>query len=83
MSNYDFSLEEKSQKSKNKSKTNYMNSECIDGFVEDESKHGLFEDLPPPVQIPPGNLLVLTLTGIFEFFKNVNFYYRMASPWNV
>ncbi|XP_026817335.1 G patch domain-containing protein 1 [Rhopalosiphum maidis] len=53
MSNYDFSLEEKSQKLKNKSKINNLNPECIDGFVEDESKHGLFEDLPPPIQIPP------------------------------
>lgn len=53
MSNYDFSLEEKNQKSKNKSKTNNLNPECIDGFVEDKSKHGLFEDLPPPIQIPP------------------------------
>ncbi|CAI6355301.1 unnamed protein product [Macrosiphum euphorbiae] len=53
MTNYDFSLEEKSQKSKNKTQTNNMNSECIDGFVEDDSKHGLFEDLPLPIQIPP------------------------------
>lgn len=53
MSNYDFSLEEKSQKSKNKSKTNNLNSECIDGFVADKSKHGLFEDLSPSIQIPP------------------------------
>jgi len=68
MSNYDFSLEEKSQKSKNKSKTNNLNSECIDGFVEGDSKHGLFEDLSPTVQIPPGNLFVLTSTDIFEFF---------------
>jgi hypothetical protein len=56
MSNYDFSLEEKSQKSKNKSRINNLNPEYIDGFVEDESKHGLFEDLPPPIQIPPGNV---------------------------
>jgi len=79
MTNYDFSLEEKSQKSKNKSKTNNMNSECIDGFVEDESKHGLFEDLPPSIQIPPGNLFLLFSTQIFQ----KSFFYRMASPWNV
>lgn len=61
MSNYDFSLEEKNQKSKNKLKTNNFNPECIDGFVEDKSKHGLFEDLPPPIQIPPGNFFFIIL----------------------
>lgn len=65
MSNYDFSLEEKNQKSKNKSKTNNLNSECIDGFVEDESKHGLFEDLPLSIKIPPGNLFFI----MFEFLN--------------
>lgn len=55
MTNYDFTLEDKSKKSKNKSKTNNLNPECLDGFVEDESKHSLFEKLPPPTQIPPGN----------------------------
>lgn len=65
MTNYDFSLEEKSQKSKNKSKAINMNSECIDGFVEDESKHGLFEDLPSPIQIPSGNLFLLISIQIF------------------
>jgi len=70
MSNYDFSLEEKSQKSKNKPKSNNLNSECIDGFIEDESKHGLFDDLPPPIQIPPGNLILLIFFLNFEFFKN-------------
>lgn len=59
MTNYDFSLEEKSQKSKNKSKSNNLNSECIDGFIEDQSKHSLFEDLPPPIQIPAGNKFLL------------------------
>lgn len=54
LSNYDFTLEDKSQKSKNKSKTNNIHSECIDGFVEDDSKHGLFDELPSAVQIPPG-----------------------------
>lgn len=73
MTKYDFSLEEKAQKSKNKSKTNNMNSECIDGFVEDDSKHGLFEDLPPPIQIPPGNLFLLISSHIFQFSKKIFF----------
>lgn len=59
MTNYDFTLEDKSKKSKNKPKSNNLNSECIDGFVEDESRHNLFEKLPPPTQIPPGNLILI------------------------
>lgn len=80
MSNYDFSLEEKSQKSKNKSKINNLNSECIDGFVEDENKHGLFEDLSPPIQIPPGNLFLLISSQIFEFSKLLINFFQNGVP---
>lgn len=54
MKNYDFSLEDKSQKSKKKIKSNNLDSKCIDGFVEDGTNHSLFDELPPSPQIPPG-----------------------------
>lgn len=54
MKNYDFSLEDKCQKSKYKIKSNNLNSKCIDGFVEDGTKHSLLDQLPLSTQIPPG-----------------------------
>lgn len=65
MTNYDFTLEDKSKKSKNKSKSNNLSLECIDGFVEDQSKNSLFEKLPPPIEIPPGTRIL-----IIYFHKN-------------
>lgn len=56
MSNYDFTLDDKNQKSKNKSKINKLDPECIDGFVECISKHDMFDEHSSPVQIPPGNI---------------------------
>lgn len=57
MSNYDFSLEDKNQKSKTKSKSKQFNLECIDGFVEDDTKRDLLDEHSSP-QIPPGNSIL-------------------------
>lgn len=78
MSNYDFSLEDKNQKSKTMSKSKKFNLECIDGFVEDDTKHNLLDEHSSP-QIPPGNLILS-----FLFLENKHFYFiRMASSRNV
>lgn len=59
MSNYDFTLEDKSQKSKNKVKSNNLNLDCIEGFVEDDNKHGLYDEVSSSIQIPPGNSILI------------------------
>lgn len=55
MSKYDFTLEDKSQKLKNKLKSNNVSLDCIEGFVQDDNKHGLFDEVSSSIQIPPGN----------------------------
>lgn len=60
MTNYDFSLEDKTKASKNKPGYNRLDPECIEGFVEDEGiKRGLFDELPLPPEIPPGIIMIL------------------------
>lgn len=55
MTNYDFSLEDKSNLKK-KSVSYNTDPECLEGFVEEDGKkHGLFDELSPPPDIPPGN----------------------------
>lgn len=56
MSNYDFSLEDKNQKSKNKFKSNKFGVECIDGFIKDETEQRLCDKFPSTPEIPPGIL---------------------------
>ncbi|VVC24072.1 G-patch domain,G patch domain-containing protein, N-terminal [Cinara cedri] len=53
MSNYDFSLEEKSQKLKEKLKSKNLDVECIDGFIKSETGQRLFDKFPPNPEIPP------------------------------
>lgn len=56
MSNYDFSLEDKNQKSKQKLKSNKFGIECIEGFIKDQTEQNLFDQFPPTPEIPPGKL---------------------------
>lgn len=66
MSNYDFSLDVKSQNLKKKSKYNTLDSECIDGFVKDNVNYGLFEKLPSSIKIPPGNIILYCILVIYK-----------------
>lgn len=72
MSNYDFTLEDKSQKSKKKSMSSNLSSDCIEGFIEDDCKHGLFDEISSPIQIPLGNLIQL----IFIIQQNLFLYFK-------
>lgn len=57
MSNYDFSLEDKNRKSKQKLPSNKFGVECcIDGFIKAETEQKLFDKFPPTPEIPPGKL---------------------------
>lgn len=73
MTKYDFTLEDKSQKLKNKLKSNNVNLDCIEGFVEDDNKHGLYDEVSSSIQIPPGNpILIIFIEKLNSYFSILN-----------
>lgn len=76
MTKYDFTLEDKSQKSKNKLKSNNVRLDCIEGFVEDDNKHGLYDEVSSSIQIPPGISVLKSFNLKFNFyFCLINLFY--------
>lgn len=61
MANYDFVLDNKSQEIKKKLNSNELNTEFINGFIEDNCKKNVFDIYPQLPKIPDSKIILINI----------------------